>query len=146
MKESVSTYMVVVKEKHHQAAEWQSYEHPLGIESPKLDYPVARLRRLECAHSRNSILLGPAQTSREVREAHPEQSREDKRVVGEKTPDPRPPDRAATNLFETIDGAKEEHGDHDGQVATFKARNLEKVDEFFYSLDCVASSAKNNLL
>lgn len=76
-----------------------------------------------------------------MRETNPEESGKDERVVGKDATDPRFPNRTTANLLKPIDRAKEDNGNYNGQVTTFKAGDFEKINKFFYTLHCIATLA-----
>jgi hypothetical protein len=141
----VETYMIIVEKQHHQEPKWQSHEHPLDIQIPEVDHPVSVLRWLEGLSYRHMIQPRIIQSSREVRKADPEQRGENEGVVGENAADTRCEERAAAEFLKTIDGAKVQDGDDDGQISPIEIRFLKEVDEFFYTLNYVMLARLRNI-
>jgi hypothetical protein len=132
--------MIIVKQQHHQKPKRHRNKNPLDVQVPKVNDPVPVLGRLERANDWYAEDVGARKTAGEPVEADPEEGRKGEGVVCENAADPRFPEGAAAELFESVHGAEVQDSDDDGEVAACETGGFEEVDEFFYTLDYVVVS------
>lgn len=53
--EEVETYVIIVEEQHHQETKRQCHKHPLDIEVPEVNHPIAILGGLEGSYDRDAV-------------------------------------------------------------------------------------------
>ena len=69
----MSTYVIIVEQKHSQETKRHSNKDPFDIQVPKVDQPAPRLRWIKGFGDGHAFDVRCIESSREVREADPEE-------------------------------------------------------------------------
>lgn len=128
--------MVIVKQQHDQKAKRQGCKHPFHIQLPEMKQPPAIRGGIERSRDGDARDLRVLESAGDMREAHPEERREDICVVCQEAAEQGAEDGAATEEFETVDGEEVEDGDCAAHEAGCVVWRAEFVDQCLDSFDC----------
>lgn len=96
--------MIIIKQQHYQKPKRQRRKHPLHIQLPKRHQPPPWLRRIERPRNRHCLDPRVLEVAWDMREADPEDGREDVRVVCQEGAEDGFEDGTVAEHFEAVDG------------------------------------------